>query len=59
MVQDNPESIAAGMRRFLQDGEFFNHMVSNARQMRRGLTWDQIAEAYEHVYQQLLLTDRR
>lgn len=57
MVQDSPESIAAGMRRFLDDREFLKHTISNARRMRKGMTWDQVAEAYEGVYQQLLAKD--
>lgn len=54
MVRDDPASIAAGMRRLVADREFLAQVISNARQMRRGLTWDEIAAEYERVYQQLL-----
>ncbi len=53
MVSDTPESIAHGMRRLVLDREFLREVGVHARQMRQGLTWDNVAQQYEAAYQVL------
>ena len=53
MVDDTPESVAAGMRRLVVDRHFLQELMDNARQMRQGLTWDNVAHEYEIAYQSL------
>jgi glycosyltransferase involved in cell wall biosynthesis len=57
MVEDSPASIAAGMRRFVLEPGFLESSTKNARTMRGGLTWDQIAAMYEAVYESLNRVD--
>lgn len=54
LVQDTPQSIAAGMKRFVQDRAFLQSCRSNAQTMRQGLLWDDVAGLYEDVYWHLL-----
>lgn len=54
MVADTPESIAAGMRRFIADRGFLRDTHQNAQAMRHGSTWAQIAAMYEETYAALM-----
>jgi glycosyltransferase involved in cell wall biosynthesis len=47
LVQDTPESIAAGMKRLISDRQFLHQCKINAQAMRQGLTWDEVATRYE------------
>jgi glycosyltransferase involved in cell wall biosynthesis len=50
LVQDSVESLAEGMLRFITDRDFLGHCQANARMMRQGLTWTEVAKMYEDVY---------
>ncbi len=55
LVQDTPESIAAGMERFVSDPAFLQQCRKDAQLMRRGLSWDEVAKMYdEQVYCKLV-----
>jgi glycosyltransferase involved in cell wall biosynthesis len=45
--------IATAMRRFIDDPVFLANCLTNAQAMREGLTWEQVANQYLAVYQQL------
>ncbi len=55
IVQNTPESLAEGIRRLVLDPVFLASCTENARQMRQGATWDNVAMMYEQdVYQALI-----
>jgi|GEM_PF-3270833 len=55
LVQNTPESLAQGISRFVLDRAFLERCKENARQMRQGETWDNVAKMYEQdVYQTLI-----
>lgn len=57
LVNNTAASIAAAMLRFVQDPAFLAECRANARAMREGPTWDQIAGMYLHdVYEPLVAT---
>jgi glycosyltransferase involved in cell wall biosynthesis len=47
LVQDSVESLAEGMLRFLEDHDFLLSCRQNARAMRSGVTWNEVAKMYE------------
>jgi glycosyltransferase involved in cell wall biosynthesis len=49
LVQDSVESLAEGMLRFITDQDFLNRCSANARIMRRGTTWFEVANLYEQA----------
>ncbi|MEM7131333.1 MAG: glycosyltransferase family 4 protein [Chloroflexota bacterium] len=51
LVADTPEALADGMLRYLDDGQFLSECQTNARAMRRGTTWLEVAQMYEEAYQ--------
>jgi glycosyltransferase involved in cell wall biosynthesis len=53
LVQNTPESLAGGLVRFVQDRAFLAHCQLQARQMRQGKTWYEVAGMYEKVYREL------
>lgn len=53
LVADTEEALAAGIERFVCDRSFLRGACQAARSMRRGLTWNEVAELYEvALYQQ-------
>ena len=55
LTKDNPDSIAKAIKRFTVDREFLQQCKENAVQMRRGVTWAEVAEMYEkNVYEGLI-----
>jgi glycosyltransferase involved in cell wall biosynthesis len=55
MVADDPDAIAAGMSRFIRDRAFLASTVQRAREMRSGMTWSDVADAYLLKYRDLAL----
>ncbi len=54
LVQNSVESLAEGMLRFINDRDFLRRCRMNARAMRRGVTWSDVARMFEQdVYQEL------
>ena len=47
LVQNSVESLAEGMLRFVNDRDFLKRCKANARMMRRGITWSEVAKTYE------------
>jgi len=47
LVQDSVEGLAEGMLRFVTDRDFLKRCDANARVMRQGTTWSQVADMYE------------
>jgi glycosyltransferase involved in cell wall biosynthesis len=57
LVQNTAESIAAGLRRFIDDPAFLARCQANAQAMRDGPTWDAAATQYMAIYQRLVAPD--
>jgi len=58
LVRDSVEDMAAAMLRFIRDQRFLQLCKENARAMRQGITWDDVATMYEqNVYQKLRKND--
>lgn len=52
---NTPEEFASGMKRFLDDPAFLNSCRRNARSMRQGKTWEDVARVHEEeVYRRVL-----
>lgn len=49
LVNDTVESIGHAMLRFIEDRAFLRHCKQEARLMRRGQTWTDVAKRYEEV----------
>jgi glycosyltransferase involved in cell wall biosynthesis len=49
LVQDSVEGLAEGMLRFITDQDFLNACSANARIMRRGTTFSEVADLYEQT----------
>ncbi len=47
LVQNSVESLSEGMLRFVNDRDFLKRCEANARMMRRGITWSEVAKMYE------------
>lgn len=53
IVEDTSESVAEGMRRLVDDRIFLQEAARNARRMRQGRTWNDVAEMYERAYERI------
>ena len=51
LIQNTPQSIAAAMRRYIDDREFLAGSQAAAQSMRDGLPWDKVADQYVALYQ--------
>lgn len=49
LVQDSVGSLAEGMLRFVTDRDFLKRCDANARVMRRGTTWSEVANLVEQA----------
>jgi glycosyltransferase involved in cell wall biosynthesis len=58
LVADSEEALADGIERFVCDRSFLKRACQSARSMRRGLTWDEVAEMYEQQLYSKELRDR-
>ncbi len=47
LVEDSIDALAEAFRRFIEDPAFLRRTLMNAQVMRRGTTWNQVAEMYE------------
>lgn len=55
LVKNSVECLAEGMLRFIVDRAFLRQCQANARFMRQGVTWNEVAEMYEQqVFMPLL-----
>jgi glycosyltransferase involved in cell wall biosynthesis len=55
LVPNSAEGLAQGMLRFVRDGDLLQRCKLNARRMRQGTTWREVARMYEQsVYVDLL-----
>ena len=59
LVENSVEGLAAGMLRLVEDQEFLSMCRANALEMRRGITWDEVAERFEVLVYQKLVSNRR
>jgi glycosyltransferase involved in cell wall biosynthesis len=58
LVQNSVSDLAEGMKRFMIDPGFLDRCTENARRMRRGRTWSEVAKMYEEdVYEKLASGD--
>jgi len=56
LIQDSVESLGNAMLRFVTDRVFLHQCQTNARRMRRGITWSDSAKRYEQVvYRKFLI----
>lgn len=53
LVDNTPASIAGAMRRFICEPGFLEQVQGEARAMRGGPTWSEIATRYMNVYEQI------
>ena len=55
LFKDTPDSIATAFKRFTTDRNLLQQIKEKSIQMRRGVTWAQVAEMYEkNVYEELI-----
>lgn len=47
LVHNSVESLTEGMLRFVNDRDFLKRCQANARMMRRGIMWSEVAKMYE------------
>lgn len=57
LVGDSAQEIANGLQRFLEDPAFLARCKENAREMRTGLTWEEVAGMYETKIYRGRITD--
>jgi glycosyltransferase involved in cell wall biosynthesis len=54
LLHNSPENWAEAMLRFMVERDFLEACQTNAQKMRRGTTWDEIAELYtQKIYDRL------
>jgi glycosyltransferase involved in cell wall biosynthesis len=54
LVDNSAEDIAKVMQRFINDRQFLERCMENARSMRQGVLWPEVSEMYERMYKRLL-----